>query len=243
MSIIVPVWNNAYGLTQCLGSLERLDYPNDRLEIIVVDNGSNDASRDVAASFSGVTVLNEEYPGSYSARNKGLRHARGDYLAFIDSDCEASSQWIKAALTAASSARNLGIVAGRIDLVIPEDYITSSAALYESVFAFNQRENAASGLCVTANWISPRMVLERFGGFNAALKSGADMDLARRISSAGYEVIYANSAVVRHSARVRLSDLRAKRRRLWEADGLHSVASNANDQGFYLPLQRGSGVN
>jgi hypothetical protein len=59
--------------------------------------------------------------------------------------------------------------------------------------------------------------------FNANLKSGADTDLARRIRSAGYEVIYANLAVVRRSARIKLIDLRAKRRRLmggrWAALG------------------------
>ena len=213
VSIIVPVWNDAPRLIRCLRSLDKQDYPPDRFQIIVVDNGSLDESRDVAASFSRVTVLQEANPGSYSARNRGLRSAHGDYVAFIDSDCEASPHWLRAAVSAADGIANLGIIAGRVDLVTFQDS-ASAAALYEFVFAFNQRENAAAGLCVTANWLSPRAVLERFHGFDATLKSGGDTDLATRIASAGYRIVYADMAVVHHPARTRLTELCGKRRRL-----------------------------
>jgi glycosyltransferase involved in cell wall biosynthesis len=59
------------------------------MEVIVVDNGSTEDSKNVAQSFDFVTLLEEPDAGSYAARNRGLSCVKGDYVAFTDSDCEA----------------------------------------------------------------------------------------------------------------------------------------------------------
>ncbi len=214
VSVIVPVWNDAERLAHCLLSLDQQRYPPDMVELLVVDNGSSDESRDIASSFSRVLLLDEARCGSYAARNRGLNEASGDYVAFIDSDCEASPGWLENAVSVAEVDHDIGVVAGHIELSFGTQRPSSGSALYERTFAFNQKANATYGLCVTANWLSPRRLLMQFGGFDDALKSGADTKLARRIAAAGYKIVYAERALVYHPVRGSLPAVRAKRRRL-----------------------------
>ena len=82
------------------------------------------------------------------------------------------------------------------------------------MFSFNQELNAKMGTCAAANWLSPRSVLESFGGFDASVKSGGDSKLSRQISEAGHSVQYCDAMLVYHPARATLPALIAKRRRV-----------------------------
>ena len=213
VSVIIPVWNDAQGLNACLAGITAQSYPAGRIEVIVVDNGSTDNSVDVAKSFQGVLALSEPTPGSYAARNAGLTRARGEYVAFIDSDCVPCGTWIEEGIAAASKEPNLGVIAGRVE-VTDEGSPGTPAVLYERMFSFNQDLNAKMGTCIGANWLSPKSVLESFGGFDASLRSGGDSKLSRQISEAGYSVRYCAEMLVYHPARATLQALAAKRRRV-----------------------------
>ena len=85
VSVIIPTYNRAKYLRQCIESVLSQDYPN--LEIIVVDNGSTDNTPEILASFGNkIKCLKEEKGGASASRNKGLRAARGEFIAFLDSD-------------------------------------------------------------------------------------------------------------------------------------------------------------
>jgi glycosyltransferase involved in cell wall biosynthesis len=84
ISVIVPVYNGELYLAQALASIERQTYSP--TEIIVVDDGSSDASAAVAQSFQGVFCISQEQCGISGARNTGIRAARGEYLALLDAD-------------------------------------------------------------------------------------------------------------------------------------------------------------
>jgi glycosyltransferase involved in cell wall biosynthesis len=214
VSVIVPVWNDLAGIEQCLAALRLQSYPHSRLQIIVVDNGSTDGSCECAQSFSGVTVLREPEPGSYAARNAGLAHAQGTYVAFLDSDCVPDRRWVEQAVTFAMRHSNLGVLAGRVTVANGDRSSPSAAALYERMFSFNQKANAEGGTCITANWLSPKTILDSFGGFDATLKSGGDSKLSREISQAGHSVLYSDAMIVHHPARATISELISKRRRV-----------------------------
>ena len=88
VSVIVPVYHTSEYLPQCLESL--LNQTLEDLEILCVDDGSSDDSAEIAEEFSRrdsrVRLLRQEHQGVSAARNLGLRHARGTYIAFVDGD-------------------------------------------------------------------------------------------------------------------------------------------------------------
>ena len=99
VSVIVPVRNEEHLIAQCLRSLLDQDYPKDRLEVLVVDNDSTDRSREIIRQFP-VQYLFEKKKGASAARNAGARAARGDLLAFTDSDCVVPSHWVSRLVSA-----------------------------------------------------------------------------------------------------------------------------------------------
>src|SRR3546814_12601148 len=76
VAAVIPVWNGEALLGRCLDALARQTLPRDAYQIIVVDNGSSDATRKMARSYAGVELLEEPQPGSYVARNRGIERVR-----------------------------------------------------------------------------------------------------------------------------------------------------------------------
>src|SRR5262245_14462630 len=85
ISVVIPVYNGAPYLGKAIKSVLRQSIPV--LEVIVVDDGSTDDSADVAGSFGEpVRVVQQANSGPAAARNSGIQHAGGDFLAFLDAD-------------------------------------------------------------------------------------------------------------------------------------------------------------
>src|SRR3546814_19306926 len=80
ISVIIAVWNGRATIGRCLDAVRAQSLTSEELEIIVVDNGSTDGTAEIAPSVPGVLVLTEHTPGSCAARNRGLAHARGQYV-------------------------------------------------------------------------------------------------------------------------------------------------------------------
>lgn len=214
VSVIVPVWNSPEQIALCLTALGAQTYPRDRMEVLVVDNASTDATAAAARRFALATVLSEGTPGSYHARNRGLISARGEYVAFTDADCIPAPGWLANAVATARCNPQAGIIAGRIELFRPDPADGEVYEWYERLFSFRQDKGARLGFCATANWLSPRDVLTAAGGFQADRKSGADGELARRLFESGRPIVYAEDMVVRHPVRGTFQELAKKRRRL-----------------------------
>jgi glycosyltransferase involved in cell wall biosynthesis len=212
-SVIVPVWNGRDSIARCLEALRAQTYPRDRFEILVVDNGSDDDTPEIARTFEGVTVLSETKPGSYAARNKGLAHAAGEYVFFTDADCIPRPNWIEAGAAALLNPA-AGVFAGPVELFRDGEGGHNMCVHYERLFAFRQALNVAEGRCTTANWLCRRSILLALGGFNDALRSGGDWEMSQRIAKAGYAPVYVNEMAVAHPVRATLDELMRKRRRV-----------------------------
>ena len=90
LSLILPVYNVEQYLSRCIDSCLEQDLPQDEYEIIIVNDGSTDSSekiaRDYAIKHKSIQIITQPNKGLSSARNTGLKCAKGDYIWFIDSD-------------------------------------------------------------------------------------------------------------------------------------------------------------
>jgi GT2 family glycosyltransferase len=86
VTVVVPTFRRPDALDVTLTSLAAVEHPTDRLEVIVVDDGSGDETPEVVSSHPGVTFVRQENSGAAAARNRGARVARGDFVLFVDDD-------------------------------------------------------------------------------------------------------------------------------------------------------------
>jgi glycosyltransferase involved in cell wall biosynthesis len=212
IDVIIPVWNRPEEIATCLAAIARQTYPRELTHVYVVDNGSTDETPEVVRSFPWANLVFEPQPGSYSARNAGLRASVSPYVAFTDSDCLPEPDWLASGVAALLDNPGVGVVGGHIRLFQSAVDAEARVAHFEQLYALNQQRMTAGNGCMTANWFSPRTVLEEAGGFDERLKSTADSELSQRIGR-HFPVIFAPEAVVAHPARATCADLLGKERR------------------------------
>ena len=192
-SIILPVLNAEQTVERCIHSLISQNYPKNRYEIIVVDNDSSDNTLSVLKKYSQkIRLLHEPKRGSYSARNKGIKHAKGSIMAFTDSDCIADKNWLSF-LSRPFRNRNVMIVGGKIS----SNNLNSVLLRYFNEFGHPQQlfSNSNVPFFATAN-----MAVRKSKGmrFNESLKSCGDLEFCSRIINKRNEIYYEPEAVVRH---------------------------------------------
>ena len=202
VSVIIPVFNDPEHLKICLTALETQTYPQDCYEEIVVDNGSDESLENIVKQFPQAKLAYCNNPGSYAARNHGISLAKGEILAFTDSDCIPASDWLTMGVKRLVATANCGLVAGKIEIFFKNSDRPRAIELYDSVTFFNQKqyiEEEKYG--ATANIFSEKLVFERVGLFNSQLKSGGDREWGQRVFAQGYSLVYADEARVAHPAR------------------------------------------
>lgn len=211
VSIIVPFYGAELPrLGRLLDSLVRQDYSGP-VELIVVDN--NESPRLSPGGING-RLLHEPGPGSYVARNTGLAVATGDVVAFTDSDCVCTPQWLALGVRSLLRSPNIGVVGGGIQALTANASDPSLTERYDSFFHMRQAHYVTSmGFAATANCFARRELFNEIGLFDTRFRSGGDRDWCGRVRQAGYDLVYCAEAAVHHDAR-RLDGLVLKSRRL-----------------------------
>lgn len=220
VSVIVPVWNDAGRLEECLHALDAQTYPS--LEVVVIDNSSAEPVGRVVARHPRARLVREARPGSYAARNAGLAHARGEVFAFTDADCIPGPDWVEKGAARLARGEGRSVVAGRIEVFPRAPLRPNAVEQYEALFALAQGEFVRRyKFGATANLFAPREAFDRAGPFLAEVKSGGDLEWGRRAAACGYVVEYAEEVCIRHPARSSLSQLYSKIVRV--TGGLHDL--------------------
>jgi GT2 family glycosyltransferase len=119
ISIITVNWNGKKYLADLFYSISKLDYPQDRLQVIMVDNGSDDGSAGfVRKKFPGIEIVEPgENRGYAGGNNEGLRRAQGEYIALINNDCIVDPGWLREMLSIyemSSEDSKIGAVGPRV---------------------------------------------------------------------------------------------------------------------------------
>ena len=215
--MVVPVYNGEETIADCVDSLLALQYPQERVEVLVVDNGSRDRTTDVLRRYSDrIVPLEESTRGPAPARNAGLRRATGDVVAFTDADCRVEPGWL-VALVAPLEDPKIGIAGGSIRALPPaNDVERFGDVIHDHRMAI---EVYKPPYAITMNWASRRSVLEELGGFDERFRRCEDVDLSYRMTQAGYGLAFAPAAVVYHRNEDRLGGLFLE----GFAHGVHSV--------------------
>ena len=208
VSVIIPVFNDSEGLQKCLEALENQTYPQDLYEVIVVDNGSDESIEGIVNQFKRVLATYESTPGSYAARNKGISLAKGEVLAFTDSDCIPAYNWLETGVQNLLSVPNCGLVAGKINMFFKDPAYPTAVELYDSITYLDQKRYVEEyKFGATANLFTSKKVFQKVGLFNDKLKSWGDKEWGNRVFSWDYTLNYADDCCVAHPARYSLNNL------------------------------------
>jgi glycosyltransferase involved in cell wall biosynthesis/GT2 family glycosyltransferase len=225
ISVVIPTRNRPASALRTARSVLACRYPSDRLEVIVVDNGSGEDERVQLPTAeqegdSALRLLSEPAPGGSNARNAGLAAATGEIVAFCDDDVLVDRDWLLAIAVGFDRSDRVGVVAG---LSMPLELETLAQGWFEGFSTaqrgfgqriFDRRNPPADrplfpftvgDLGTGQNFAFRRQVLTELGGFDPALGTatpalgGEDVEATLRVLLADREVVYEPNAIVWHS--------------------------------------------
>jgi len=206
ISVIIPVYNDPSGIETTLQSV--CEQTDSDYEVIPVDNNSNDTTQDIIETFEQEfpDVVNKqeetEIQSSYAARNKGIQHATGDILVFIDSDMWVDSTWIYDVRQSLQNT-DCDYLGWDIELVAETDDKTkSSLVFYEETVSFSVRKYLEkNNFTPTCGLAVRKCVIEAVGDFDERLISGGDKEFGHRVHRAGFEQCYTDKITSYHPVR------------------------------------------
>ena len=226
VAIIVPCWNEVSTVTATCKSLLALNYPKDKLEIILVDDGSTDATKDAMMKFAEhpqVRIICKENGGKHTALNAGIEMTKAELIGCLDADSIVEPDALREIISCFDNPRVAATTAA-MSIHKPENMLQHMQNA-EYTFGITLRHVFASvnGLYVTPGPFSfyRREVLEKLGGFRYGHQT-EDMEMALRIQSAGYEIENAPRARVYTKAPSTISSL-IKQRTRWTSGFLRNI--------------------
>lgn len=203
-TVVVPTHRRIARLRACLDALADLDYPTDRFEVIVVNDGSEGLSADQLDSLRArmqVTSIDQAWAGPAAARNTGVSRARGTYVAFTDDDCTPARDWLRV-LESCVQEHPGALIGGRAVNGLHDDlYASASQMLLDYVYEYYQGGTARGPRFFTSNnMCAPRAALGDAGGFDDSfmLAAGEDREFCDRWSASGRPLVYEPNAIVLH---------------------------------------------
>ncbi|HOE68036.1 MAG TPA: glycosyltransferase [Candidatus Omnitrophota bacterium] len=222
-------------LAKCLDSLMKLDYPD--YEVIVVDDGSTDGTRDIACHYPGIVLLGTGGAGPAVARNTGVKIARGEFVAFLDSDCYVRPDWLSELLRGFVDDRVAG-VGGCQESPHDEEPFGREVHRFFSCAGFltNYMQRAVATREVThnasCNVMYRKAVYRVLGGFEEGFWPGEDLEFDHRVRTRGYRLFQVPDAIVYHYRADTIERFRNMMHRYGWAQGML-----ARRHGLFRPIQ------
>lgn len=197
VSIIVPVYNAAETIAQCIDSLLVLNYPKDKHEIIVVNNRSDDNTLDLLLSYTPkISILNEQKRGAAAARNLGVFHAKHPIVAFTDADCVVDRDWLIQLLKPLQKISECVACGGR-NLSFP--HANRISTFGEAINDQGQALKERLPYLITMNMAVRKHTLLGLGCFDTHMIRAEDTDLSFRMLAENLQFSYAETALVYHN--------------------------------------------
>ena len=194
ISIIVPAYNEEEVISDCLNSLLALDYPKDKYEIIIINDGSTDKTADVvndfAKTYQNVILLSKENGGKASAQNLGLKHANGGFILITDADAVVEREWISKML---KDLEDFDMVLGSYFAKETNTWLERMQnAHYLIKFKFGGLKGRPT---IGVNIGFRREIVDKIGNFNES-KTSITGDFTKRAEKAGLKIHFNPEIVV-----------------------------------------------
>jgi mycofactocin system glycosyltransferase len=203
-SIVIPVYNRPADLKRCLDALLKLDYPANKLEIIVVDDASTDKTSEVAARYPVRLLRNEKQLGPAGSRNRAVAAASHDLIACVDSDCVVTQDWLRQIVGVFEDAQVVA-VGGATHAYQTESLLQRYENVCSSLFMGQRpaevRLQSTLSYLPTCNLAFRRSVFLAADGFDPNLRFGEDVDFCWRLLKAGWRIRYHPAAQLSHAYR------------------------------------------
>jgi glycosyltransferase involved in cell wall biosynthesis len=202
VSFIVPALNEERSIEATLRSILGQRFPREEFEVLLVDNGSRDRTREIAAGLDGVRVLEESRRGAGSSRNRGAIEAKGEFLAFVDAGSLLDPDWLSALLPC-FLCPEVAAVQGRIQVVsadgtrVPEIEL-HNLSIRDSLDLLTTDLQPVPVLD-TASTVIRAEVFRELGGFDPGLLRMEDAELSYRLYRAGWILGRCAAALCRES--------------------------------------------
>lgn len=201
ISVIIPARNARNTIQKCLDSILSLNHPS--YETIIINDGSKDDTAEILSKYKDITILETNGIGPSKARNEGIRHSKGEYIAFTDSDCVVDKEWLKELMKGFIDEKTACVGGAQLS---PADESLFGKRVYEffETAGFitdyiksggKMREVSHNPSC---NSMYRKDILVNVGGFLEGLWPGEDVELDYRIKKKGYKVIFNPNARVYH---------------------------------------------
>ena len=206
VSIVIATWNEERTIGGRLKDLKKLKYPKNKLEIIVIDSGSTDKTRQIVKKFHGIKLITErKRNGKANALNKVFKHCKGDIVIISDSDC----RWDKNILMKALPYFNnpsVGAITGREKIINPKENIATGIEKTYRSFFYVLRDGE-SKIDSTFIFDGPFCAFRRqLIGKIFSDSVADDSELALRVRSKGYRILSIPEAKYYEYAPNKLSD-------------------------------------
>jgi glycosyltransferase involved in cell wall biosynthesis len=197
--VIICSYNRAKLLERALRSLARQTLSPDRFELVVVDDGSSDATASVCESLRrdglpNLKCVRTGHAGLASARNTGVRSTTAERILFMDDDCVAAPDWVERMIAALGRHP---VIAGAV--ATSRDSFCRLCHNISQFYAFMPtRKPGPVDFIAGANMGFHRMVIQKVGGFEDNIRAAEDMEFILRARGDGYRPCFAPEAIVTH---------------------------------------------
>jgi O-antigen biosynthesis protein len=218
VSVVVCVYNGERTIDACLASLENLNYPN--YEVVVVNDGSTDGTRQIAESYDYIRLINQDNKGLSQARNVGIGASDGEIIAFTDADCMADADWLNHLVARFQSSEFAAV--GGPNLTPPDDsFVAACVAVSPGAPTHVLLDDEVAEHIPGCNMAFRREALQSIDGFDPIFRAaGDDVDLCWRLQNKGYKIGFSPAAIVWHFRRNTLRDYLKQQRGYGKAETL-----------------------
>ncbi|RKP48442.1 glycosyltransferase [Trinickia fusca] len=201
-SVVIAVCNDLR-LGRLLETLRSQDCQPYTFEVLVIENGTRDLE-DVSEQFREDMIIHYFHiatPNSATARNIGLKHARGRYILMTDADVFVANTWVRKLIESLDNS-NHGAVGGAIRKASTSTWIQKAAiTIVNGQSLLNYLPASPYPYVVGANVAYRAQLVREVGGFDEELKSGADVDICYKLGYAGQTIGLAPEAIIYHEDR------------------------------------------